>query len=57
MPKVTVMVGQKGKPQQTLIKKANPYATNLKATVKAIKTVTMMLKNKERTNLCLLKTI
>lgn len=38
MPKVTMMVGQKGKPQQTLIKKTNPYATNLKATVKAIKT-------------------
>ena len=57
MRKATVTVGQKEKPQQILIKKTNPYATNLKTTVKAIKTAIWTLKNKERTNLCLLKTI
>lgn len=58
MPKATVTVGQKEKLQQILIKKTNPYATNLKATAKAIKTVIWTLKNKKRkTNVCLLLTI
>lgn len=58
MPKATVMVGQKGKPQQTLIKKTNRYAINLSLIAKVTKTVIWTLKNKERkTNPCLLKTI
>lgn len=58
MPKATVTVGQKGKPQQTLIKKTNPYAINLSLIAKVTKMDIPMLKNKERkTNPCLLKTI
>lgn len=58
MQKATVMVGQKEKPQQILIKKTNRYAINLSLIAKVTKMDIPMLKNKERkTNPCLLKTI
>lgn len=50
MQKVTVMVGQKGKPQQTLIKKTNPYAINLSLIAKLTKMDIPMLKKQRKEN-------